>query len=89
METHSTVSCIYNQIAVPFVLFTVPLISDVWIPDPLHDHQFSEEWRVIHGLSNVILHEELCSRCWVFRIARTVSREELGVGLLMASLFLL
>jgi len=66
MRTHWKVSCIYNQIEVLCALLPS---SDVWIPDPLHHHhRFSEEWLGIHGLSQTIVCEKLCSSCWVFRI---------------------
>ena len=66
---------IYNQIEVRFVLCALSPTSDVWISDPLHYYYyyyyyFSEEWRGIHGLSQMIMCEQLCSSCWVFRVVK-------------------
>jgi hypothetical protein len=54
---------VYNQTEVRVVLFSSSPTSDVWIPDPLHHHHhhhFGEEWRGIHGLSQMIMCEQLC-----------------------------
>ena len=67
---------ICNQIEVSFVLFALSPTSDVWIPDPLHHHHFSEECRGIHGLAQMIMCEQLCSSCCVFRIVNLQSVEK-------------
>jgi hypothetical protein len=66
---------VYKQIEVRFVLCALSPTSNVWILDPLHyHHHYSEEWRGIHGLPQMIMCEQLCSSCWVFRIVNRQSR---------------